>query len=104
MQAQLCYATTNTEIMNELIYKPEELTGHPNSGIEEEMRSIVMLVEMGNNEEDIKSIYCLNDKVLIKKFDLADIALLIEFKERYDIGIKLTGRKKLDFTNWYSPH
>jgi hypothetical protein len=69
--------------MNELIYKPEELSGHPNSGMEEELKSIVMLVEMGNNEEDIKTIYCLKDKILIEKFDEADIVILNELKQRY---------------------
>jgi hypothetical protein len=31
----------------------------------------------------MKSIYCLKDKVLIKKFDEADNAVLNEFKDRY---------------------
>jgi hypothetical protein len=69
--------------MNELIYKSEELTGHPNSDIEEDMRSIVMVVEMGNNEEDLKNIYRLKDKILIKKFDFTDIAIWNQIKDRY---------------------
>lgn len=69
--------------MNELIYKPEELTGHPNFDIEEEMRSIVMVVEMLDNEEDLKNIYRLKDKILIKKFDFMDIAIWNQIKDRY---------------------
>lgn len=69
--------------MNELIYKPEELIGHPNSGLEEDMRSIVMLIEMGNNEEDLKTIYRLKDKILIKKFDVTDSAIFNQLKDRY---------------------
>jgi hypothetical protein len=56
--------------------------------MEEDFKAVEMLVEMGTNDDDLKKIYYLKDKVLKKKFDAADIALFTQLKERY---MKKTG-------------
>lgn len=71
--------------MEELIYRPEDPGGHPNIEMEEDLKSIEMLIEMGNNEDDLKNLYKLKDKLFKKKFNAADIALLKQFKDRYQV-------------------
>jgi hypothetical protein len=82
--------------MEELIYKPEKPSGHPNYELEEEFKSIEMLIERGENEDDIKNMYYLKDKILKKKFDKKDIALFKQFKDRY---IKTDPGKQFDNDN-----
>lgn len=79
----LLYLLLILKMMEELTYKPEDPSGHPNFELEEDFKSVEMLVELGNNEDDLKNIYYLKDKIFKLKFNAADIALFNQFKERY---------------------
>lgn len=69
--------------MNELIYKPEDKVDRPNPEFEADLKLLETFVEVGENNEDLKNINYLKEKLYSKKFDKADLALITQFKDRY---------------------
>jgi hypothetical protein len=70
--------------MDEAIFNnPINIIEHPNLEFEETIKSLQSVIEIGNNNDDFTSLNHLNDKQFVEKFDIKDIDLFNQLKEKY---------------------